>query len=115
MGEIYLLSLWYNALSSPITTAPGQVIVPVAHPVYNASQMGNGTDLEVRAGYMGPCVGNVDMALDETRICSSSTKALAAFIRAERKTITHGNLSTNITPDPLNLIMAAEEFTENRV
>jgi hypothetical protein len=115
MSNIYLLSLQYNALSSPIVTAPGQVSPTIANAVFNVLQTGNGTTFEVRAGYMGLCVGKTGLGLDETRVCSSSAKALAAFVQAEKKTINHGNTSITIIPDPLNLIMVAEEFRQKIV
>ncbi|KAJ5089411.1 hypothetical protein N7532_008095 [Penicillium argentinense] len=115
MSGIYLLSLRYNAPADSFTTAPGQVNTLIAHSIHNVSQTGNGTTLEVRAGYMGLCVGQVEQALDEVRVCSSSAKTLAKFISAETKTVTHGISSIETTPDPLNLIMVAEEFRQKIV
>lgn len=115
MSNIYLLSLQYNNPESPIVTAPGQVSPAIANAVFNASQTGNGTALEVRAGYMGLCIGKTGPDLDETRVCSSSAKSLAGFVQAEKKTIDLGNVSITIIPDPLNLIMIAEEFRQKIV
>jgi hypothetical protein len=79
--------------------------------IHNLSQTGNGTTLEVRVGYMGLCVTQRDTG----RICSSSARVLANLIKAEKASISNGNTSTEITLDPLNLIMIANEFKEKIV
>jgi len=55
---------------------------------------------------MGLCISQGD----EGRVCSSSAKILANIIKAEKTTSITGNMTTEATPDPLNLIMIAEEF-----
>ena len=106
MSDIYLMSLRYSAYNYTITKGEAQSSSMIAQAVQNVTQTGNGTTFEVRAAYMGICVGQ----RDEDRICSSSAKALANMIGAERRTILVGNSSITTMPDPLNLIMIAEEF-----
>ncbi|CAG8896697.1 unnamed protein product [Penicillium egyptiacum] len=48
------------------------------------------------------------------RICSSNVQVLANLIQTQRS-IDNGNTSTEIIPDPLNLIMIANEFREKIV
>jgi hypothetical protein len=83
----------------------------IAHAIHNVSQTGNGTTLEVRAGYKGICVTQSNSG----RICSSNIKALANLIKAEKSSVSNGNTSTEIIPDPLNLIMIANEFKDKIV
>ncbi|CAG8118477.1 unnamed protein product [Penicillium salamii] len=106
MSNIYLMSLRYNDYNYTVAKGPGQVDSHIAQAIQNVTQTANGTTFEVRAGYMGLCVGQSD----EDKICSSSAKALANMISAERRTIQVGNESIETVPDPLNLIMIAEEF-----
>lgn len=111
MSGVYLMSLRYNAQNYSITNGAGQVNTLISHAVQNVTQTGNGTTLEVRAGYRGLCVGQNS----EDRICSSSAKALANMIGARHSAIKFGNGSLETTPDPLNLIMVAEEFRQKIV
>jgi hypothetical protein len=111
MSDVYLISLRYNVPNPLITKGPGQVNTLISHAIYNVSQSGNGTTFEVRAGYRGLCVGQSN----EDRICSSSAKVLANIIGAQRRIIVNGNNSVETTPDPLNLIMVAEEFRQRIV
>ncbi|KAJ5919263.1 hypothetical protein N7466_010206 [Penicillium verhagenii] len=76
--------------------------------VHNISESGStqSSTLEVRAGYMGLCMSQSD----EGRVCSSSAKTLANILKTERTTSVIGNVTTEFTPDPLNLILMAEEF-----
>ena len=111
MSDVYLMSLRYNAPNYSIPKGAGQINTLISQAVHNVSQTGNGTTFEVRTGYMGLCVGQSN----EDRICSSSAKALANMIATERKTIVYGNSSAETTPDPLNLIMVAEEFRQKIV
>ncbi|KAJ5664658.1 hypothetical protein N7462_011471 [Penicillium macrosclerotiorum] len=110
MSNIYLLSLQYTS-NFPTASVSGQVSTAIMQAIHSISQTGNGTSLEVRAGYMGLCV----MQSDSERICSSSARALANLIKAEKSTISQGNTSTEFTPDPLNLIMIANDFREKIV
>ncbi|KAJ5981768.1 hypothetical protein N7522_013396 [Penicillium canescens] len=80
---------------SPISTGPGQVSSAIAHAIHNVSQTGNGTTLEVRAGYKGILLANL--------------------IKAEKSSVSNGNTSTETIPDPLNLIMIANEFKDKIV
>ncbi|KAF3387323.1 hypothetical protein F1880_001416 [Penicillium rolfsii] len=111
LSNVYLLSLQYKATSSPIATVPGQVSTAISQAVHNLSQSGNSTNLEVRVGYMGLCVTQRDTG----RICSSSARVLANLIRAEKVFIKNENVTSEMTPDPLNLIMIANEFKEKIV
>ncbi|KAJ5772425.1 Ca2+ regulator and membrane fusion protein Fig1-domain-containing protein [Penicillium odoratum] len=105
LGNVYLLSLRYTNSSQPMTNS-AQVSTAIQSAVYNISQAGSGSTLEVRAGYMGLCISQDN----EGRVCSSNAKVLANILKAERSTSTTGNLTTETTPDPLNLILIAEEF-----
>ncbi|KAJ6059214.1 uncharacterized protein N7446_008797, partial [Penicillium canescens] len=111
LSNIYLLSLRYTARESPISTGPGQVSSAIAHAIHNVSQTGNGTTLEVRAGYKGICVTQSNSG----RICSNNVKVLANLIKAEKSSVSNGNTSTETIPDPLNLIMIANEFKDKIV
>ncbi|CAG8922441.1 unnamed protein product [Penicillium salamii] len=106
LNNIYLMSLRYNDYNYTVAKGPGQVSSNIAQAIQNVTQTGHGTTFEVRAGYMGICVGQSH----EYPICSSSAKALANMIAAERRTIQAGNESIETVADPLNLIMVAEEF-----
>ncbi|CAG8002175.1 unnamed protein product [Penicillium salamii] len=106
LDNIYLMSLRYKDYNYTVAKVPGQVNTNIAQAIRNVTQTGHGTTFEVRAGYMGLCVGQSH----EYPICSSSAKALANMIAAERRTIQAGNESIETVPDPLNLIMVAEEF-----
>ncbi|KAJ5854957.1 hypothetical protein N7534_007500 [Penicillium rubens] len=86
LSNVYLLSLEYTATESSLPTRPGQVSSTIAHAVHNVSQAGQGTTLEV----------------------------LANLIQAQ-KPVNNGNASTRFIPDPLNLIMMADEFKEKIV
>lgn len=110
LSNIYLLSLEYTATESSFSTTPVQVSSAIAHAIHNVSQTGNGTTLEVRAGYMGICVTQSDTG----RICSSNVKVLANLFQTQRS-VNNGNTSTELVPDPLNLIMIANEFKEKIV
>ncbi|KAJ6125565.1 hypothetical protein N7471_012882 [Penicillium samsonianum] len=110
LSNVYLLSLEYTAKDSPLSTAPGQVSSAIAYAVHNVSQAGNGKTFEVRAGYMGICVTQSHTG----RICSNNADVLANLIQAQ-KYVKNGNTSTEIIPDPLNLIMIANEFKEKIV
>ncbi|KAJ5252860.1 hypothetical protein N7489_003270, partial [Penicillium chrysogenum] len=110
LSNVYLLSLEYTATESPLLTRPGQVSSTIAHAVHNVSQTGQGTTLEVRAGYMGICVTQSHTG----RICSSNVQVLANLIQAQ-KPVNNGKTSTKFIPDPLNLIMMANEFKEKIV
>ncbi|KAJ5822695.1 hypothetical protein N7447_005035 [Penicillium robsamsonii] len=81
----------------------------IAHAIHNVFQTGNGTTLEVRAGYMGICVTQSHIG----RICSTNAQVLANLFQAQ-KHVKNGT-STEIVPDPLNLIMIANEFKEKIV
>lgn len=105
LGNVYLLSLRYTN-NSEAATKPAQVSTMIQSAVYNISQASSGSTFEVRAGYMGLCISQGD----EGRVCSSSAKILANIVKAEKTTSITGNLTTEATPDPLNLIMIAEEF-----
>lgn len=59
---------------------------------------------------MGICVTQSDTG----RICSSNVKVLANLFQTQRS-VNNGNKSTEIVPDPLNLIMIANEFKEKIV
>ncbi|KAJ5375575.1 hypothetical protein N7517_007581 [Penicillium concentricum] len=109
LSNIYLLSLEYTAKDSPLSTAAGQVSSGIAHAIHNVLQTGNGTTLEVRAGYMGICVTQSHTG----RICSTNAQVLANLFQAQ-KHVKNGT-STEIVPDPLNLIMIANEFKEKIV
>lgn len=111
MSEVYLMSLQYNTPSPSIPTLPGEVSPSIAHAIHNISQAGSGSTFEVRVGYRGICWGQSEV----NRICSSSAEALARMIRVEKKMISHGNTSTEVTADPLNLVMVAEEFRKKIV
>ncbi|KAJ5666092.1 uncharacterized protein N7477_008540 [Penicillium maclennaniae] len=111
LSNVYLLSLQYKTTTSPLATAPAQVSTAIVQAIHNVSQTGNGTTLEVRAGYMGLCVA----LRDTERICSRNARVLANLIKAEKFSIRTGNTSTEFTPDPLNLIMIANEFKEKIV
>jgi hypothetical protein len=82
----------------------------IAHATHNVTQAGNGTTLEVRAGYMGICITQSHTG----RICSANAQVLANLLQAQ-KYVKNGNTSTEIIPDPLNLIMIANEFKEKIV
>ncbi|KAJ5471169.1 hypothetical protein N7530_008526 [Penicillium desertorum] len=110
LSNVYLLSLEYTATESPLPTRPGQVSSIIAHAIHNVSQTGKGTTLEVRAGYMGICVTQSHTG----RICSGNVQVLANLIQAQ-KPVNNGNTTTETTPDPLNLIMMANEFREKIV
>lgn len=60
---------------------------------------------------MGLCV----MRSDGGCICSNSARLLANLIKSEKVTSSNGNSSIEITPDPLNLIMIANDFKEKIV
>lgn len=111
MSGVYLISLQYNAPSTPIPTLPGEVNPIISHAIRNVSQAGNGSTFAIRAGYRGICMGQDDLS----RICSSSAEKLARMARAEKKTIGHGNTSMEVILDPLNLIMIAEDFKQKVV
>ncbi|KAJ5201241.1 Mg2+ transporter protein CorA-like/Zinc transport protein ZntB [Penicillium cf. viridicatum] len=110
LSNIYLLSLEYTATESSFSTTPGQVNSAIAHAIHNVSQTGNGTTLQVRAGYTGICVTQSHTG----RICSNDVKVLANLFQTQRS-VNNGNMSTEIVPDPLNLIMIANEFKEKIV
>ncbi|KUM64793.1 hypothetical protein ACN42_g2272 [Penicillium freii] len=110
LSNIYLLSLEYTATEPSFSTTPGQVSSAIAHAIHDVSQTGNGTTLEVRAGYMGICVTQSHTG----RICSNNVKVLANLFQTQRS-VNNGNTSTEIVPDPLNLIMIANEFKEKIV
>ncbi|KAJ5504914.1 hypothetical protein N7463_007788 [Penicillium fimorum] len=109
LSNIYLLSLEYTAKDPPLSTAPGQVSSGIAHAIHNVLQTSNGTTLEVRAGYMGICVTQSHTG----RICSTNARVLGNLFQAQ-KHVKNGT-STEIVPDPLNLIMIANEFKEKIV
>ncbi|KAJ5663109.1 hypothetical protein N7507_003840 [Penicillium longicatenatum] len=104
LSNVYLLSLRYTNNSEAVK--PAQVSTLIQSTVYNISQTGSGSTFEVRAGYMGLCISQGD----EGRVCSSSAKTLANIVKAEKASSATGNMTTETTPDPLNLILIAEEF-----
>ncbi|KAJ5945999.1 Ca2+ regulator and membrane fusion protein Fig1-domain-containing protein [Penicillium verhagenii] len=107
LSNVYLLSLRYTN-SSEMTVNAAQVSTMIQSAVHNISESGStqSSTLEVRAGYMGLCMSQSD----EGRVCSSSAKTLANILKTERTTSVIGNVTTEFTPDPLNLILLAEEF-----
>ncbi|KAJ5173764.1 uncharacterized protein N7500_001695 [Penicillium coprophilum] len=109
LSKVYLLSLEYKK-DYPLSKAPGQVSSAIAHAVHNVSQARNGETFEVRVGYMGICVTQSHTG----RICSSNAQVLANLIQTQ-KYVKNGNTSTETIPDPLNLIMIANEFKEKIV
>ncbi|KAJ5584353.1 uncharacterized protein N7459_004153 [Penicillium hispanicum] len=111
LSNVYLLSLQYTNISSLAKADGAQVSTAIQEAVTNASRAGSGTTLEVRAGYMGLCMTQGD----EDRICSSSARALASILKAEKKSVEIGNVTTEYSPDPLNLVMMANEFREKIV
>ncbi|KAJ5557220.1 Ca2+ regulator and membrane fusion protein Fig1-domain-containing protein [Penicillium frequentans] len=105
LSNVYLLSLRYTN-NSEAATKPAQVSTMIQSAVYNVSQTNSGSTFEVRAGYMGLCISQGDVG----RVCSSNAKILANIVKAEKTSSATGNLTTESSPDPLNLIMIAEEF-----
>ncbi|PYI02957.1 hypothetical protein BO78DRAFT_452704 [Aspergillus sclerotiicarbonarius CBS 121057] len=108
VGNIYLLSLEYTTTSPSIKMGSAQVSSLIVQAVHNVSHTGNGTALEVRAGYRGLCMTHGD----SERVCSPSARVLASLLRAEEVTTSSGE---TITPDPLNLVMIANDFREKIV